>query len=342
MRTAGRVVLDIVLEIVLDIVLRRLRKSPRRHGRGVERRARDARLGVLDETLTRPLASAPLGDRVASGAMECVKTSACAASLGSTARASASAAPWFLAEAYECRATSYATCRWAPAAACPESATVGAFAPSVAHANANANAVGSNPGIGLLPLEPSVADAGAVGGILTRASGYPSASGGGYGVAPRPETRGSSDENVATVHVVDWTRIVSAGAAAFAAAALVAVARARGVGSRRRVRAASSDSDSERRRLLERREGDEDGVASDADANRRGSREKEEKEETEKEREKAARRAREKRARATVEAGGAAARAPRRVDRRGWDERVGTLPARPRASADIGVPGDVA
>ena len=111
------------------------RKSPRRHGRGVKRRARDARLGVLDETLTRPLASAPLGDRVASGAMECVKTSACAASLGSTARASASAAPWFLAEAYECRATSYATCRWAPAAACPESATVGAFAPSVAHAN---------------------------------------------------------------------------------------------------------------------------------------------------------------------------------------------------------------
>ena len=204
------------------------RKSPRRHGRGVERHARDARLGVLDETLTRPLASAPLGDRVASGAMECVKTSACAASLGSTARASASAAPWFLAEAYECRATSYATCRWAPAAACPESATVGAFAPSVAHANANANAVGSNPGIGLLPLEPSVADAGAVGGILTRASGYPSASGGGYGVAPRPETRGSSDENVATVHVVDWTRIVAAGAAAFAAAALVAVARARG------------------------------------------------------------------------------------------------------------------
>ena len=143
------------------------RKSPRRHGRGVERRARDARLGVLDETLTRPLASAPLGDRVASGAMECVKTSACAASLGSTARAPASAAPWFLAEAYECRATSYATCRWAPAAACPESATVGAFAPSVANANANANAVGSNPGIGLVPLEPSVADAGAVGGILT-------------------------------------------------------------------------------------------------------------------------------------------------------------------------------
>ena len=294
--------------------------------------------------MTRPLASAPLGDRVASGAMECVKTSACAASLGSTARASASAAPWFLAEAYECRATSYATCRWAPAAACPESATVGAFAPSVANANANANAVGSNPGIGLVPLEPSVADAGAVGGILTRASGYPSASGGGYGVAPRPETRGSSDENVATVHVVDWTRIVAAGAAAFAAAALVAVARARGVGfaASRPRGAASSDSDSERRRLLERREGDEDGFASDADANRRVSREKEEKEETEKEREKAARRARAKRARATVEAGGAAARAPRRVDRRGWDERVGTLPARPRASADIGVPGDVA
>ena len=33
------------------------RKSPRRHGRGVERHARDARLGVLDETRTRPLAS---------------------------------------------------------------------------------------------------------------------------------------------------------------------------------------------------------------------------------------------------------------------------------------------
>ena len=343
-------------------------KPPRRHGNGVDRdrddRDRDARLGVRERDETRPLSSAPLGDRVASGAMECVKTSACASSLGSSASSASSAAPWFLAEAYECRATSYAACRWAPDAACPGSATISTAS-----------------------LEPSVANAGAVGGILTRASGSGSGSGSGYlaasdrgyGLAPRPEARGSSDVNgnVATVRVaaVGNGTVAAAAFVAFAAAALVAVARARGfAGSSRRGGASSdssrarrvdsnsdsdADSDSERRRLIGRPEGDDDAIAAFArrfgsdemasedvergvDANRRGGRGNEKEKERERAKEKAARAARARRARAAVEAGGVAARAPRREDRRGWEERVGALPARPRASADTGVPNGVA
>ena len=341
-------------------------KPPRRHGSGVDRdrdrerereRKRDARLGVRERDETRPLSSAPLGDRVASGAMECVKTSACASSLGSSAGSASSAAPWFLAEAYECRATAYAACRWAPAAACPGSEKVAAAS-----------------------LAPSVANAGAVGGILSRASGsgYPDASRHGYGLAPRPEARGSSDVNgnVATVRIAAVGRgIVAAAAAAFAAAAPVSVASARGFAGSSRRGGASSDSrrrrrvdsnsdsdsasDSERRRLIGRPERDDDAIAARArrfgsdetasedvergvDANRRGGKVKGNEKEKERAKEKAARAARARRARAAVEAGGVAARAPRREDRRGWEERVGALPARPRASADTGVPGGFA
>ena len=125
------------------------RKSPRRHGRGVERRARDARLGVLDETLTRALASAPLGDRVASGAMEASRRRRAPLPRGSTARAAAGVRRAVVprrgvrVSRDVLRDVSMGARRRVPRIRDGRRFR----APSVAHANANANAVGSNPGI---------------------------------------------------------------------------------------------------------------------------------------------------------------------------------------------------
>ena len=317
MRTAGRVVLDIVLEIVLEIVLdivfvsqiseatrsrrrtTRARRSSRRFRRDVDatvsfgavgRSRRVGRDGVRQDVGVRRF---PRIDGARIGVRRAV-----------VPRRGVRVSRDVLRDA-----------RWAPAAACPESATVGAFhRPSRTRTRTRTPSV-RIPELDCYPSNRPSPTRAPVGGILTRASRYPSASGGGCPASRLGPKRAGRATRTSRRFTSSIGRESSRRGRRRSRRRRSSPSRAReGSGSRRRVRA-------ERRRPIRIRSGV--GYSSAARVTRTGSpptrtrtvaypgRRKRRKRRKRRGKKRRVARAR-KRARATVEAGGAAARAPRR------------------------------